>query len=145
MCTCILFPLDFKKEVVSNNSMLVVKFISFKIKMCVLSCYTPDSRLIMLTFFVFFFYLFMLPEKIQGKHIVVGLSVCLSVPNSCPAHNFVIWSWIQKLFLRNDHHIETMCLAQHLGHDSLHWRLRSQHNLAAKSCRPITLLFEVGF
>jgi len=29
-----------------------------------------------------------------------------SVPNSCSAHNFVIWSRILKLFHRNDHHIE---------------------------------------
>ena len=34
---------------------------------------------------------------------------------SCPAHNFVIWSRILKLFKSNDHHIETMCRAQHLG------------------------------
>jgi len=41
--------------------------------------------------------------------------VCAYVPNSCPAHNFVIWSWILKLFHRNDHNIKTMCCAQHLG------------------------------
>ena len=34
---------------------------------------------------------------------------------SCPAHNFVIWSRISKLFHRNDHHIKTKCRAQHLG------------------------------
>jgi hypothetical protein len=34
---------------------------------------------------------------------------------SCPAHNLVIWSRILKLFLRNVHHIETTCRAQHLG------------------------------
>jgi len=28
---------------------------------------------------------------------------------TCPAHNFVIWSRIFKLFDRNDHHIEMMC------------------------------------
>ena len=37
------------------------------------------------------------------------------VPNSCQTHYFVICSWILKLFHRNDHHIETMCRAQHLG------------------------------
>jgi hypothetical protein len=34
---------------------------------------------------------------------------------SCLAHNFVIWSRILQIFHRNDHHIETMCCAQHLG------------------------------
>jgi len=33
----------------------------------------------------------------------------------CPAHNFVIWSRILKLFHRNDPHIETLCRMQHLG------------------------------
>jgi len=31
---------------------------------------------------------------------------------SCPAHNFVIWSRISKIFHRNDNHIETTCRAQ---------------------------------
>jgi len=31
---------------------------------------------------------------------------------SCPAHNFLIWSRILKIFHRNDHHIETTCCAQ---------------------------------
>jgi len=35
--------------------------------------------------------------------------------HSCPAHNFVIWSGISKLFYRNHHHVETTCRAQHLG------------------------------
>jgi len=53
------------------------------------------------------------PRKINsGEHIVA----VLSVRNSCLAHNFVILSKILKLFHRNDHHIETMCRAQHLGH-----------------------------
>jgi hypothetical protein len=34
---------------------------------------------------------------------------------SYPAHNFDIWSRILQLFHRNDHHIETMCCAQHFG------------------------------
>jgi len=34
---------------------------------------------------------------------------------SCPAHNFVIWSRILKIFHKNDHYIETACHAQHLG------------------------------
>jgi hypothetical protein len=34
---------------------------------------------------------------------------------SCPAHNFVNWTRILQIFHRNDHHIETMCRAQHLG------------------------------
>jgi len=42
---------------------------------------------------------------------------------SCPAHNFVIWGWILKLFHRNDH------------------RMTLQQNRV----RPITLLCEVGF
>jgi len=33
----------------------------------------------------------------------------------CPAHNFVIWSRIFKLFHRNDHHIGMTCHAQHFG------------------------------
>jgi len=34
---------------------------------------------------------------------------------SCPAHNFVIWSRILKIFHKNDHHIETTCLVQDLS------------------------------
>jgi len=34
---------------------------------------------------------------------------------SCPPHIFIIWSWILKLFHRNNHHIETTCREQHLG------------------------------
>jgi len=62
---------------------------------------------------------------------------------SCPAHNLVIWSRISKLFHRNDHHIEMMCLAQDLGR-----YLEGQGysmTLHQNSVRPITLLFEVGF
>jgi hypothetical protein len=63
------------------------------------------------------------PRKISGEHVVPGLSVHPSVtpsirmyvPNSCPSHNFVIWSRILQLFHRNNHHIETTCRAQHLG------------------------------
>jgi hypothetical protein len=35
---------------------------------------------------------------------------------TCLAYNFVIWSRNLQLFHRNDHHIETMCRAQHLGY-----------------------------
>jgi hypothetical protein len=62
---------------------------------------------------------------------------------SCPAHNFVIWSQILKLFHRNDHHIEMTCHAQHLG-----CYLEGQgHSMTLQQnpVRPITLLFEVGF
>ena len=62
---------------------------------------------------------------------------------SCLAHNFVIWSRILKLFHRNDHHIETTCLVQHLGR-----YLKVQgHSMTLKQnrVRPITVLFEVGF
>jgi len=34
----------------------------------------------------------------------------------CPAKNFVIWSRFLQLLHMNDHHIETTCRAQHLGH-----------------------------
>jgi hypothetical protein len=60
--------------------------------------------------------------------------------NSCPAHKFVIWSWIFKLFHRNDHYIET-CHAQHLG-----CYLEGQgHSMTLQqNCvRPITSLFAV--
>ena len=63
--------------------------------------------------------------------------------NSCPAHNLVIWSWIWKLFHRNDHHIETMCHTQNLGcylEGQGHSKTLQQNHV-----RPITLLFEVGF
>jgi hypothetical protein len=90
-------------------------------------------------------------RKILGEHIVVGLSVCPSirqsfrtyVPNSCPALNFVIWSRILQLFHRNDHHIETTCCAQHLGHylEGHGHSMTLQQNLV----RTITSLFEVRF
>ena len=96
---------------------------------------------------------FYAPRKISGEHIVATLSVRQSVrpsvhpsvrtPHLCPAYNFVIWSWISKLFYRNDHHVETTCRAQHLcpylecqGHSA---------TLQQNRVRPITLLFEVGF
>ena len=61
----------------------------------------------------------------------------------CPAHNFVIWSQILKIYHRNDHHIETTCHAQHLGH-----YLEGQgHSMTLQQSHvwPITLLFEVWF
>jgi len=57
------------------------------------------------------------------------------------AHNFVIWSRILQLFHRNDHHIETTCLVQHLG-----CYLEGQgHSMTLQQNRvwPKTLLFEV--
>jgi hypothetical protein len=84
---------------------------------------------------------------LSGEHLVAGFSVRLSVRpsilNSCQSHNFVIWSQNLQLFHRNDHHIETMCRAQHLGH-----YLEGQgHSMTLKQNRvqPITSLFEVGF
>ena len=60
---------------------------------------------------------FYAPRNISGEHRVVALSVRPSVRMShlCPAHNFVIWSQILKLFYRNDHHVVTTFRAQHLG------------------------------
>ena len=58
----------------------------------------------------------------------------------CPAHNFVIWSPILKLFHRNDHYIETPCGKQNLGR-----YLDGQGHiitLKQKQVLPITLLFE---
>jgi len=93
------------------------------------------------------------PRKISGEHIVVALSVRPSVSlsvrqsvrtsHSYPAHNFVIWSRISKLFYRNDHHVETTCRAQYLGpyfEGQGHSATLQQNRV-----RPITLLFEVGF
>jgi len=62
---------------------------------------------------------------------------------SCPAHNFVIWSRIMKLFHRNNNHIETTCRVQHLdpyleGEDH-------SMTLQQNRVRPITLSFEVLF
>ena len=36
-------------------------------------------------------------------------------PPVSPAHNFVIRSWILKIFHRNDHHLETMYRTKQLG------------------------------
>jgi len=95
------------------------------------------------------------PRKISREHTVAGLSVRQSfsqsvrqsvrTSHSCPAHNFVssIWSWISKLLYRNDHHVETMCRAQHLGR-----YLEGQGHgitLQQNRVRHITLLFEVLF
>ena len=66
-----------------------------------------------------------------------------SVPNLCPAHNFIIWSRILKLFHRNDHHIETTCRVQNLG-----CYLEGQgHSMTLQQnhFQPITQLFEVRF
>jgi len=62
---------------------------------------------------------------------------------SCPAHNFVIWSQISKIFHRNDHHVKTMCRAQHL---SRYLEGQGHSMTLQQNCvRPITLLFEVRF
>jgi len=62
---------------------------------------------------------------------------------SCPAHNFVIWSWILKRVHRNDHHIEGTCREQDLGRylEGQDHSMTSQHNRV----HPITWLFEVWF
>ena len=76
-----------------------------------------------------------LPWRSRSQHYLAS--------NLCPANNFVIWSRILKLFHRNDRHIETMCLAQHLGR-----YLEGQGHsmtLQQNQVRSITLLFEVGF
>jgi len=121
---------------------------------------TTDVPCLYLNFRVASFYA---PRKNLGEHIVAALSVRPSVsqsvrpsvrpsvrqsvrpyvPNSCPAHNFVIWSRIFKLFHRNDHHSARMCRAQQLG-----LYLEGQGHsmtLHQNHVRPITLLFEVGF
>jgi len=56
---------------------------------------------------------------------------------------FVIWSWILKLFHRNDHHIETTCRMQYLGH----YPEGQCHSMTLQQNRvwPTYLLFEVGF
>jgi len=85
-----------------------------------LPSYTILLNIIHRVAFIFNSY-FYAPRKISGEHIVVALSVRPSVrqsvrtTHSCPAHNFVIWSGISKLFYRNDHHVETTCRVQHLG------------------------------
>jgi len=94
---------------------------------------------------IYFSHSFYAPRKISGEHIVVALSVRPSVrtTHSCPAHNLVFWSRISKLFYRNDHHVETMCRAQHLGR-----YLEGQgHSMTLQQNRvqPITLLFGVRF
>jgi len=61
--------------------------------------------------------------------------------HSCPAHNFVIWSCISKLFYRHDHHVETTCRAQHLG-PYLEGHGHST-TLQQNRVQPITLWFEV--
>jgi hypothetical protein len=85
------------------------------------------------------------PRKISGEHNysrrVVRPSVRPSirpyVPNSCPAHKFVIWSRILQLL------IETTWRVQHLGRyleDQGHSMTLQQNRV-----RPITSLFEIGF
>jgi len=74
-----------------------------------------------------------LPWRSRSQHNLAA--------KSCPAHNFVIWSRVLKIFHRNDHPIETTCHAQHLGH-----YLEGQgHSMTFHSFRPITLWFVVNF
>jgi len=70
-------------------------------------------------------------------------SQCDHAAKSCPAHNFVIWSRILKIFHRNDHQIETTCCAHYLGRylEGQGYSMTLQQNRV----RPITLLFDVGF
>jgi len=104
-----------------------------------------------------YYHSFYAPQKISGEHIVAALSVRQSVSpsvrpsvspsvrtsHSCPAHNFVIWSCISKLFYRNDHHVETTCRAQHLG-PYLEGQGHST-TLQQNRVQPITLWFDVRF
>jgi len=76
-----------------------------------------------------------LPWRSRSQHDLAAIL--------CPAHNFVIWSWISKIFYINDHHIETTCRAQHLGQN-----LEGQGHsttLQQNCVRPITSLFVVRF
>ena len=41
-----------------------------------------------------------LPWRSRSQHDLAA--------KSCPAHNFIFWSWISKLFHRNDHHKDVM-------------------------------------
>jgi len=88
---------------------------------------------------------FLCSPKISGEHIVAALSVRPSVrtSHSCPAHNFVIWSRISKIFHRNDHHIVMTCRTQHLGRylEGQGHSMTLHHNRV----RSITSLFGVGF
>ena len=64
------------------------------------------------------------PKKIGGAYsrrvvrpsvrplVSQSVSPFVRTSHSCPAHNFVIWSRILKLFQINDHHIETTCRSQ---------------------------------
>jgi len=77
-----------------------------------------------------------LRQRVARNNLVATLNVV-----SCPAHNFVIWSWVSILFHINDYHIEMTCRAQNLGR-----YLEGQgHSMTFQQnrFRPITLLFEV--
>jgi len=76
-----------------------------------------------------------LPWRSRSQHDLAA--------KSCPAHNFVIWSRISKIFYRNDHHIETSSRAQHLG-QYLEGQGHSM-TLQQNRVRPITSLFVFRF
>ena len=77
----------------------------------------------------------------RAQHMVTTLNDLAA--KSCPAHNFVIWSQILKLFQRNDQHTKTMCRMQHLGH----YLEGPGHSMTLQQnrVRTITSLFEVKF
>jgi len=76
-----------------------------------------------------------LPWRSRSQHDLAA--------KSCPAHNFVIWSRISKIFHRNDHHVKTTCRTQHLSRylEGQGHRMTLQQNRV----RPITSLFEFRF
>ena len=84
-----------------------------------------------------------LPWRSRSQRDLAARSQRDLAAKSCPAHNFVFWSRILKIFHRNDHHIETTCRAQHLGRN-LECQGHSM-TLQQNRVRPIALLFEVWF
>jgi len=76
-----------------------------------------------------------LPWRSRSQHDLAS--------KSCPAHYFVIWSRILKLFHRKDHHIKTTSRAHQLGR--FFEGQGHSMTLHQNRVRPITLLFEVRF
>jgi len=87
------------------------------------------------------------PKNFEGAYsrrlVRPSVRTYVRTSHSCPAHNFVIWSRISKLFHRNDHHIRTTCRAQQFGRflEGQGHSMILQQNFVL----PITLLFEIGF